>query len=76
MYPKKHNPIEVDLFVQCKNLKDADWAGKSDPYVKAAIVDDQYKTIKKLGKTEQIENELNPQFAKPIRTVYLNKNKN
>ena len=68
---KKHKPIDVDLFIRCRNLKDADFIGKSDPFVKASFVNDSYKEIQKLGKTEQIENELNPQFAKPISVQYL-----
>ena len=71
MQKQKHQPSDVELRMACRNLKDTDIISKSDPFVKVELVNSDYKTIKKLGKTEQLENELNPQFATPVPVQYL-----
>ena len=63
---------KVELFISCAKLKDKDFIGKSDPYCKIFMmtsgVDNKWKEV---GKTETIENNLNPQFKKSIILDYI-----
>ena len=61
---------EVEMFFSCKNLKDLDFRGKSDPFI--SIVISEGKSSKKpiTFETEIIKDELNPSFKKTFVTMY------
>lgn len=55
----------VELYIKCEGLKDADTFSKSDPF---AVV---FLKGFELGRTETINNNLNPSFKVPIQVEYL-----
>lgn len=62
----------IEMFLSCRNIKDSDVFSKSDPYVRVSFKRDftqkQFAILGKkifiLGRTETIQNNLNPNFAK------------
>merc|ERR1712166_626566 len=61
--------VGVSLVVLCKRatkLKNADWVGKSDPYVVLHILNDSGETIAGPKKTRTIDSNLNPQWDEVI----------
>eukprot|EP01119_Soliformovum_irregulare_P011920 TRINITY_DN3051_c0_g1_i1.p1 TRINITY_DN3051_c0_g1~~TRINITY_DN3051_c0_g1_i1.p1 ORF type:complete len:604 (+),score=195.97 TRINITY_DN3051_c0_g1_i1:84-1895(+) len=59
------DPVQpVDLTISCKNLRNLDALSKSDPQV---IV---YLDGREIGRTEMINDNLNPRFVKQIRIDY------
>ena len=54
----------IQLYMSCKNLLDKDYISKSDPFVEV------YENSEKIGRTEQIPDNLNPHFSKPIDLIY------
>ena len=54
----------LQLYISCKNLPDKDVISKSDPFVEV------FENGAKIGQTEQISDDLNPHFNKPIELVY------
>jgi len=62
----------LELSISCRDLKDLDWIGKSDPFVQVFI-----KTVSRgntkmelVGQTEIVENNLNPNFKTPVIAPY------
>jgi len=63
-------PIFVNLHISCNDLKNADVGSKSDPfavvYMRKSINDGWVE----VGRTEVVENNLNPSFVTPIKVQY------
>jgi Ca2+-dependent lipid-binding protein len=60
---------KVELVVSCKNLRNADTFSKSDPFVVMFTADDR-GGWKEFGRTETIDDNLNPEFAKKFTINY------
>lgn len=60
---KINSPHKVELTLACKDLANKDFCGKSDPYAVVYIKGEKDPIWMKLGKTETIDDELNPNFA-------------
>ena len=64
---------KIELFISCRNLKDMDMTSKSDPKVEVFYATDSAggrTQFQKIGETEQIKNNLNPDFANSIQVQY------
>ncbi len=62
---------EVEMFFSCKNLKDLDTFGKSDPFITVAISEGkQTNPPKHTWTSEIIKDELNPTFKKTLIVMY------
>ena len=62
---------EVELYFQGRNLKDLDTFSKSDPQVRVSIKEGPTSsTWKKVGETEIIQNNLNPDWKNTIKIFY------
>lgn len=62
----------VNLYFSCKKIKDADVFSKSDPFVKVYRYIEGPSTKQEfLGRTEVIQDNLNPDFETAIRVDYL-----
>lgn len=60
----------VELFFSCRNLKDSDFIGKSDPQLTLEKhVDANNWAI--VGTTEVIKNNLNPDFVKSFKIEFI-----
>ncbi|XP_063715265.1 copine-9-like isoform X2 [Symsagittifera roscoffensis] len=69
--PGTSNPqSEVEISVSCRNLKDADVFSKSDPMVVVFVQDFGKTSWRELGRTECIDNNLNPDFVKKFQMTY------
>lgn len=56
----------------CRNIRDLDFFSKSDPYIQVSYRRDfNCKNYAKLGRTETINNNLNPNFTKPVTLDYI-----
>jgi Copine/C2 domain len=59
------------LYFSARNLKDTDWIGKSDPQVRLSIKNNPTaSTWTAVGKTEEIKDNLNPDFKTTIEVFY------
>ena len=56
---------------QCKDLKNKDFVGKSDPVLIVDILDGKTKTASRLGMTEWVRDNLNPEFKTKIDVDYV-----
>ena len=54
--------MQVELHISCRKLKDLDVFSKSDPLVYFSTCNDQLRKWVQFGKTECIQNDLNPDF--------------
>jgi copine 5/8/9 len=62
---KNNGPSDkVQISISCRNLADVDTFSKSDPIVHVYIKDSHEKEFTFVGKTEGIDNNLNPDFTK------------
>lgn len=61
--------MQVDLFVSARKLKNLDTFSKSDPM--CYLYEKQGKRWAKLGQTEQIKNDINPEFRKSFTIPYF-----
>ena len=61
--------MKVELHISCKDLKDKDTFSKSDPIVAVSLLEKSQKW-REVDRTEQIKNNLNPEFAKAIYLDY------
>lgn len=61
---------DVELYFQGRQLKDLDTFSKSDPQVRLFIKEGPSAQWKKLGETEVIENNLNPDWKTTIKLFY------
>ena len=62
---------KVELSFSCRNLVDLDTFSKSDPIVQVFIKDSRAGAYAKLGETERIDNNLNPDFVKTFVIDYF-----
>ena len=61
---------KVNLRISCRNLTDLDVFSKSDPCVMVEELFAGNRTTK-LGQTETVKNNLNPDFTKAVMTDYF-----
>lgn len=66
----KHAGEEVVLFFKGRELADLDVFSKSDPFVVAHVKEEGQAEWAKVGQTEVVDNELNPNFQTPVRLTY------
>ena len=59
---------KIELFIKCLKLKDLDTFSKSDPQCFVYIM--MNNTWAKIGETELIMDNLNPEFKTSIKTTY------
>uniref|UniRef100_A0A914UXR8 Copine-3 n=1 Tax=Plectus sambesii TaxID=2011161 RepID=A0A914UXR8_9BILA len=72
MTAMQHVPVtEVDISVSCTNLKDRDALSKSDPVCVLLMKEFNSDKYKEIGRTERIENTLDPVFATKFRVNYF-----
>ena len=62
---------KVELSFSCRNLVDLDTFSKSDPTVHVFIKDSRAGSYIKLGETERIDDNLNPDFVKTFLIDYF-----
>ena len=62
--------MEVELVIACRKLKDLDVFSKSDPVVRVTTYSDSTRAWIKVGQTERINNNLNPDFKTTVRIGY------
>ncbi|XP_061178881.1 copine-8-like [Saccostrea echinata] len=62
---------QVEISVQCRNLADLDVFSKSDPMCVLFMKDIKTNSYYEVGRTETIDNQLNPNFAKKFTLTYL-----
>ena len=60
----------IEMFISCRKLKDLDVIGKSDPYWQVYIKNDSRSEWMLVGKTDVVENNLNPDFSTPLQINY------
>lgn len=70
MYDAKGPSSTLQLFISCRNLKDMDFIGKSDPFCQVYIKNDNRSQWIRVGRTDTVVNSLNPDFAEPITIQY------
>lgn len=60
--------MKVDLHISCRKLKDLDVFSKSDPQVRVyELLNNNWQLV---GKTETIDNNLNPDFKTIVKVDY------
>ncbi|KAF8562468.1 hypothetical protein P879_11414 [Paragonimus westermani] len=69
MEPELSTSTTIELSISCRGLCDMDLLSKSDPLV-VVFEKSTDNTWKELGRTEVIQNTLNPDFAKMIMVEY------
>jgi hypothetical protein len=62
--------MKVDLHISCRKLKNLDVFSKSDPVCRVYEFSEQTKQWIKIGQTERIDNNLNPDFKTIIKANY------
>ena len=60
----------MELFISGRKLKDLDAFSKSDPICSVSIYNDKNRRWELQGKTEQIHNNLNPDFHTSVHVLY------
>ncbi|XP_063721552.1 copine-5-like [Symsagittifera roscoffensis] len=61
----------LDLTVSCKDLKNKDTFSKSDPMCVVMMRESSSSPYVEVGRTERVENNLNPSFTTPFRMKYF-----
>ena len=61
----------VQLFVSAKNLADLDFITQSDPYCTLKVKNSKHGSYIEYGKTEMIDNNLNPKWVKHFTVQYF-----
>lgn len=61
---------QVEISVQCRHLADLDVLSKSDPMCVLFMKDIKTNTYYELGRTETLDNQLNPDFATKFTVTY------
>jgi hypothetical protein len=59
---------KIELFIKCMKLKDMDTFSKSDPICRVYLK--MNNNWAKIGETERIDNNLNPEFKNSIQLSY------
>ena len=62
---------KVDLFISCRKLKNMDVFSKSDPVCRVYEWTEKNKQWTRIGATERISNNLNPDFKTTIQALYF-----
>jgi hypothetical protein len=62
---------DIDLTIECHNLKTLDWGSKSDPVVVVYAKDEKTGAWKEHGRTEVIMDDPNPKFARHFKVQYF-----
>ena len=62
---------KIELSFSCRNLVDLDTFSKSDPIVHVFMRDSRAGVYMKLGETERIDDNLNPDFVKTMLVDYF-----
>ena len=62
--------MQIQLIVQCRNLRDLDYVGKSDPTCQVLMRNENEIEWRDLGFTEIKKDDLNPDFEKFFRIDY------
>lgn len=63
--------VELEIFVSARGLYDMDVFSKSDPYVKVYFKRGPNQPWTLLGRTETIDNNLNPNFQRSFIVNYV-----
>lgn len=66
----ERSSVKVELTISARDLKDLDALSKSDPMCIVYEFVEKHKNWVKIGSTEQIKNNLNPDFMTPICLEY------
>lgn len=61
---------DVELYFQGRQLKDLDTFSKSDPQVRLFIKEGPKAQWRKVGETEIIKNDLNPNWRETLKVFY------
>lgn len=61
---------KVTLSISCRNLRDTDYLSKSDPMCVVFLSSSSKQQLHEIGRTETIDNCLNPDFVKAIPVDY------
>ena len=62
--------MKVQLYISCRKLKDLDVFSKSDPIVHMCSFNERTRSWVKMGETELINNNLNPDFKRSFEVNY------
>ena len=62
---------KVDLFISCRKLKNMDVFSKSDPVCRVYEWTEKNKQWTRIGATERLTNNLNPDFKTTIQALYF-----
>lgn len=62
---------KVEIFLSARNLLDMDFFSKSDPYVKVYFSSSPQRKPALIGRTETVDNNLNPNFVKSFQLDYI-----
>lgn len=75
MYPQQvptnDTMQKVEIYLSARNLLDMDFFSKSDPYVKVFFKRAPNQKQFYLGKTETVQNNLNPNFTTSFKMDYI-----
>ena len=71
MAPESALSMKVDMYISGRNLKSLDMFSKSDPVCVLSEFNTQSKSWVKLGKTEMLKNERNPDFKTRFTVSYF-----
>lgn len=63
--------VQLELFVSARGLYDMDVFSKSDPYVKVSFKRAPNQPWTLIGRTETIDNNLNPNFQRSFIVDYI-----
>lgn len=62
---------KVEIFLTGRNLLDLDFFSKSDPYIKVYFSSSPNSKLNFIGRTETVDNNLNPNFNKSFILDYI-----
>ena len=69
--PSDQNLKKIELSISCRKLKNMDFFSKSDPFVILYIKHLHTKQWVNMGRTETIQDNLNPNFKKTFLVDYI-----
>lgn len=69
--PQQTLAMKVNLMIACRKLKDLDVFSKSDPICRVYEKSQNGNQWVKIGETERIDNNLNPDFKKTFNVNYF-----
>ena len=62
---------KVEIFISCRTLKNKDVFSKSDPFVVFYLKSNVNSAMSRVGQTETIQDNLNPNFTKSFIVDYI-----